>query len=138
MRKKKSFKLTDDYYEFEVKPKMLNHINTLHGGELVKHFDNAAGKAAIEFSENRVVTAAIKEVNFFKKIEPAAKVIIRTEIFNVGRSSIYTYSKAYIAADNNKLNLAAEAFLIFVGIDANFNPTEVPLLVFDSSLDKFR
>jgi len=62
------FELNDNSYKFEVKSNMLNHINTLHGGELVKHFDNAAGMTAMKFAEKKVVTAAIKEVNFFEKI----------------------------------------------------------------------
>ncbi|PUU87978.1 hotdog domain-containing protein, partial [Halanaerobium sp.] len=79
-----------------------------------------------------------KQINFFEKILLDDKVKIKTEIFHVGKSSIYIYAEAFIEATNKDLIKAAEAFLIFVGIDDNLNSSVVPSLVFDSRLDKLR
>ena len=139
MRKNKSYKLNSNVYEFTVKGDMLNHVNTLHGGELVKHFDNAAGMTAMTFADNRVVTASIKEFNFLKKILLDEKVTINTEIFKVGRSSINVYAEAFVSSKNKKrLVKAAESLFIFIGVDDNLDSTVVPNLIFDSQADKKR
>ena len=139
MRKNKSYKLNRNFYEFTVKDDMLNHVNTLHGGELVKHFDNAAGMTAMDFAENRVVTASIKEVNFLQKILLNEIVTINTEIFKVGRSSINVYAEAFLNFKNEQSVLkAAESLLIFIGVDDNLDSTAVPNLIFDSQADKKR
>ena len=119
-------------YRFKVGKNMLNPMGTLHGGELVKEYDNAAGYTAVKYSEGRVVTAAIKEVNFKKKVTEGQTVEIRTKVFHVGRSSIHIHAAGYIVSDNELLEKIGTAYLIFVAIDDDYNPRISPNLFFET------
>jgi acyl-CoA hydrolase len=106
-----------------------NLIGTIHGGEIVKLADSAAGIVATRFTGGPVVTAAIDEMVFLHPVRVGDYLQISGRVNWAGRTSVEVgvriESQTYGDADPVSVHVAS-AYLVMVGVDADGRPRAVP------------
>ncbi len=111
-------------------PEQANPAGFVHGGELMKMMDNAAGVAAARHSHTNVVTALVSEINFIRPVKVGALVIINARITFVHRSSMEV--RAEVDTEDigeEKRTRALTAYYTMVSVDDSGRPLEVPPLI---------
>ena len=111
-------------------PDQANPSGYVHGGELLKLVDNAAGVVAARHSHNDVVLARIAEVSFLAPVEVGNLVLVHAYLTFVSRSSMEVRidldAESLLTGETRRANVA---YLIMVAIDDNGKPVEVPPLL---------
>ena len=111
-------------------PDQANPAGFVHGGELMKLMDNAAGVVAARHSRTNIVTGRIEDIVFHKPVRVGSLVIIRGKIIFTSRSSMAI--RVEVEAEdlrNGEKNRALTANVIMVALDAQGQPAEVPPLM---------
>lgn len=111
-------------------PDQANPAGFVHGGELMKLMDNAAGVVAARHSRSNVVTATVDSINFHAPVRIADLVIIHAKMTFTSRSSMEV--RIQLEAENlltGHRQTALTAHFIMVALDAQGKATEVPPLV---------
>jgi len=111
-------------------PNQANPAGFVHGGELVKMMDSAAGVAAVRHCQKNVVTARVEEINFYQPVRVGSLVLINAQLTFASRSSMEV--RVELDAESprtGKRSRALSAYFIMVGVDKDGNPTEVPPLL---------
>jgi uncharacterized protein (TIGR00369 family) len=110
----------------------VNMLGNVHGGVVMKLVDSTAGAVAQRHSGGPAVTAAMDEMAFLHPVH--AGDILRTlaQVNWAGRSSmeigVRVEAEPWNEAGREPLHVAS-AYLVFVAIDADGRPREVPGLV---------
>jgi acyl-CoA hydrolase len=111
-------------------PHQANPAGYVHGGEIMKIMDNAAGVVAARHAHTNVVTARVDDINFLNPVRVGDLVVVHAVLTFVGHSSME------ICLEVETENLAAEekqmalrAYFIYVALDQAGKPTEVPPLL---------
>ena len=114
-------------------PNQANPAGFVHGGELMKLMDNAAGVVAARHCRNNVVLASVENIRFHTPVRIGNLVIIRGKITFTSRSSmeVQIEVEAEDLLAGRKLH-ALTAYFIMVALDAKGKPTEVPPLILDT------
>lgn len=110
-------------------PSDANPWGNVHGGEIMKLIDEAAGAAAQRHARSRVVTARIDELSFLAPVFVGDLVTARASVNEVGRTSMEIGVR--VEAENTmtgKVVHVASAYLVFVAIDAEGRPAPIPPL----------
>jgi acyl-CoA hydrolase len=111
-------------------PDQANPSGYVHGGELLKLIDNAAGVVAARHGHRDVVLARIAEVNFLAAVEVGNLVLIHAYLTFVSRSSmeirIDLDAESLLTGETRRANVA---YLIMVAIDDEGKPAEIPPLL---------
>ncbi|MFC2039320.1 ferritin family protein, partial [Chloroflexota bacterium] len=112
-------------------PHQANLAGFVHGGELMKMMDSAAGVAAVRHCQKNVVTARVEEINFYQPVRVGSLVLVNAQLTFVSRSSMEV--RVELDAESplsGKRSRALSAHFIMVGVEKDGNPTEVtPLLI---------
>ena len=109
-------------------PAQANPQGTVHGGEIMKMMDSAAGCAAIKYARNNMVTARVDELQFLQPVHIADFVTCDASVVYVGTTSL----EVFVTVDVERLrgpegaHRALEAYFTMVSIDENGRPTPVP------------
>lgn len=120
-------------------PSDANPWGNVHGGEIMKLIDEAAGAAAQRHARSRVVTARIDELSFLAPVYVGDLVTARASVNEVGRTSMEIGVR--VEAENTlsgKVVHVSSAYLVFVAIDDQGRPTELPPLVAEDDDDRRR
>lgn len=111
-----------------------NHVNLLgnvHGGEVMRLVDSTAGAVAGRHSGGPAVTAAMDEMAFLAPVHVGDILRASGQVNWAGRTSmevgVRVESEPWNKADTEPVHVAS-AYLVFVAIDADGNPREVPRL----------
>jgi len=114
-------------------PNQANPAGFVHGGELMKLMDNAAGVVAARHCHNNVVLASVENIRFHTPVRIGNLVIIRGKITFTSRSSmeVQIEVEAEDLLAGRKLQ-ALTAYFIMVALDAKGKPTEVPPLILNT------
>lgn len=112
-------------------PDQANPSGYVHGGEIIKLIDNAAGVVAARHSQQDVVLARVAEINFLAPVEVGNLVLVHAYLTFVSRSSmeirIDLDAESLITGEEQRANIA---YLIMVAIGEDGKPTKVsPLLI---------
>jgi acyl-CoA hydrolase len=111
-------------------PDQANPSGYVHGGEIIKLIDNAAGVVAARHSQQDVVLARVAEINFLAPVEVGNLVLVHAYLTFVSRSSmeirIDLDAESLITGEEQRANIA---YLIMVAIGEDGKPTEVPPLL---------
>ncbi len=110
-------------------PSDANPWGNVHGGEIMKLIDEAAGAAASRHARSRVVTARIDELSFLAPVYVGDLVTARASVNEVGRTSMEIGVR--VEAENTmtgKVVHVASSYLVFVAIDEQGHPVEIPPL----------
>ena len=111
-------------------PDQANPAGFVHGGELMKLMDNAAGVVSARHCRANVVTAMAEDINFHNPVRVGDLVIVHAKITFTSRSSM----EVQIEVETEDLLTgkglhALTAYYIMVALDAEGKPVEVPPLI---------
>jgi Acyl-CoA hydrolase len=111
-------------------PHQANPAGYVHGGELMKMMDNAAGVVASRHAHTNVVTANVEEINFHHPVRVGDLVIIHAQLSFVSHSSMEVRLKVETEDLTTGFRLQAlTAYYNMVALDTNGRPTHVPPLI---------
>ncbi|MDD5038369.1 MAG: ferritin family protein [Dehalococcoidales bacterium] len=114
-------------------PPQANPAGFVHGGELMKLMDNAAGVVAARHSRANIVTAKVDNITFRNPVRVGSLVIIRGKITFTSHSSMEVQIEVETEdlRDGSKLP-ALTAYFIMVALDIEGKPAEVPPLILNT------
>ncbi|MEP7326121.1 MAG: acyl-CoA thioesterase [Gemmatimonadota bacterium] len=122
-----------------VMPHMQNLLGDLFGGHLLAMVDQAAAVAAIRHAGGPAVTASIDRVDFRERIPVGALVDCRASVDCVGRSSMFVTVEVFSEQiSTGERRHTHTAHVIFVAIDENGKPKQVPRLIPEGEEEKAR
>ncbi|MCR6544837.1 acyl-CoA thioesterase [Dehalobacterium formicoaceticum] len=105
-----------------------NYAGNIHGGEIMKLMDSAAGAVAYKYARTNVVTARVDELQFHLPIYIGALVTCTATVAYVGSSSmevIVTVDTEDLRSDNPPQR-ALSAYFTMVSLDENGIPSKLP------------
>lgn len=108
-------------------PTNANPFGHIHGGDIMKYIDDAAGVVAMKHARTTVVTASIDRLDFHKPVHIGNLLILKASLNSTGRTSMEIGVR--VEAEDllkGKLTHIASAYLTFVALDDNNRPTPVP------------
>jgi len=111
-----------------MEPKHANVYGNVHGGEIMRLMDTAAGCTAIKYSKCNCVTARVDEMQFIKPIRIGSFVTCTGTVVYTGRTSIEVRvtTDAEDIRDDSSKGRALEAYFTCVALDKAGRPTPVP------------
>jgi acyl-CoA hydrolase/bacterioferritin (cytochrome b1) len=111
-------------------PAQANSAGFVHGGELMKLMDSAAGVTAGRHSNSYVVTAQVNDIRFLQPVRVGTLVLVNTKITFVGRTSmeiqIDVHTEDLSSGERTK---ALTAYFTMVAVDGEGRPKPVPPLI---------
>ncbi len=111
-------------------PEDANPAGNVHGGVIMKHIDSAAGVAAFRHARRNVVTASIDRLDFIHPAFVGNLLILRARVNLTGRTSMEVGVRAETEdLLSGVIQHVASAFLTFVALDENGQPTPIPPLM---------
>lgn len=120
-------------------PSDANPYGNVHGGEVMKLIDAAAGAAATRHARARVVTARIDELSFLAPVYVGHLVTAKASVNHVGRTSmeIGVRVEAEDMLTGNVVHVAS-AYLVFVATDDRGRAVPLPPLVAETDDERRR
>lgn len=111
-----------------VLPFQANTAGNVHGGEIMKMMDSAAGAAAQKHCHTNVVTACVDELRFKKPVLVGNLVTCIAQVIYVGNSSmeVFVTVEAEDLMTSHGPQIALTAFFTMVSLDTNGKPKPVP------------
>ncbi|MCD8391107.1 MAG: acyl-CoA thioesterase [Firmicutes bacterium] len=107
-------------------PSQANAAGNVHGGEIMKMMDSAAGVAAQRHAHSNAVTARVDELNFKYPVFVGDFVICKAHVIYVGSSSMEIF--VTIETENlitGESRVALTAFFTMVALDKDSHPIKV-------------
>ena len=116
-----------------------NLSGNVHGGVIMRLIDTAAGISAHKHCGGRVVTVAMDEMSFLEPVFVGEVVTVRASVNDVGRTSmeIGVRVESENFASKRKVH-SSSAYLVFVALDLEGKPREVPPLVAKTEIEQRR
>jgi len=120
-------------------PNQANRAGNIHGGEIMKLMDSAAGVVAARHCHCNCVTARVEELNFLKPIKVGDLVFAHAFLTFVSRSSMEICVEVETEERFTEMRQKAlTARLIFVALDPSGKSAEVPpLLITTEEREKY-
>ena len=116
-----------------------NSRGNVHGGWIMKLVDEAGAIACMKHSQHRVVTVAVDRMTFSQPISIGDLITLEAEVSYVGRTSMEAEVKVFaenpVSGKKIKTNTA---YLVYVALDSQGSPVEVPQLNCESEFEKKR
>lgn len=119
-------------------PSQANVAGNVHGGEIMKLMDTAAGAAAIKYARCNVVTARVDELQFHLPIFVGALVTLTATVAYVGRTSmevIVTVDVEDLESDTEPKR-ALSSYFTMVALDKGGRPRQLPPLILDTEEER--
>ncbi|MFC6165039.1 acyl-CoA thioesterase [Lactiplantibacillus dongliensis] len=112
--------------DFFVDADMLNHLNILHGGVLVKHCDSTIGLLANRYTHSRVLTVAIKEFNFAKPAHVGDHISFSVTLLKTSRHTMTFHVEVRRQTYDSDPVAIGNGIFIFIAVNADLKPIPVP------------
>jgi len=111
-------------------PQHANQAGNVHGGEIIKLIDSAAGVVAQRHARTNVVTARVDELEFLRPIRIGNVVTCYGKLTFVGKSSMEVSVNVTVedVSKDEPAKTALTAYLTFVSLDEKGKPKQVPSL----------
>ncbi|HSK24900.1 MAG TPA: acyl-CoA thioesterase [Egicoccus sp.] len=116
-----------------------NNLGNVHGGVVMREVDNAAGMAAARHAGCPAVTAGIDELSFRAPVYVGDLLIVEASVNAVGRTSMEVGVR--VEAEDWKggeRRHTTSAYLVFVAIDEDGHPVEIPPLLTETDEERRR
>ena len=119
-------------------PSQANYAGNVHGGEIMKLMDRAAGAAARRYARSNVVTARVDEMQFLYPIFVDAFLTCTATVAYVGNTSM----EVIVTVDVEDLESedppkrTQSAFFTMVALDKMGKPKTLPPLVLETEEEK--
>ena len=111
-------------------PPDANPWGNVHGGTIMKLLDSAAGVVATRHCRSRVVTARIDEMSFLEPVFIGNVVTMKGSVNDTGRTSLEVGVRVEAEdLQSGRTWHVGSAYLVFVSLDEDGRPQEVPPLV---------
>ncbi|PKM78695.1 MAG: acyl-CoA thioesterase [Firmicutes bacterium HGW-Firmicutes-15] len=117
-----------------VLPYHANAAGNMHGGEVMKLMDSAAGVVAQRHCLCNVVTVSVDKLVFKEPILVGDLVVCDAELIFTGRTSMEIY--VTVKVENLRLGeikLALEGYFVMIALDRNGRPTPVSPLKLETA-----
>lgn len=105
----------------------------------MKLVDEAGALACMRHAQNRVVTVAIDQMTFRQPIRIGDLIVLEAEVSYVGRTSmeaeVMVFAENPISGEKKATNTA---YLVYVALDKDGKPVEVPRLTTETDEEKRR
>jgi len=116
-----------------------NNLGNVHGGVVMREVDNAAGAAAARHAGIPAVTAGIDELSFKAPVHVNDLLIVEASVNAVGRTSMEVGVRVEAEDwDGSRRRHTTSAYLVFVAIDTDGTPIEIPPLLAETDDDRRR
>ncbi|HWP95941.1 MAG TPA: acyl-CoA thioesterase [Syntrophomonadaceae bacterium] len=120
-----------------VLPYHANAAGRMHGGEVMKLMDSAAGVVAARHCHNNVVTASVTHLAFIEPIFVGDLVICKACMTYAGKTSMEVrVSVSAEHLENGVIKKVSEGYFFMVALDRNGRPTSVPALILETEEEK--
>jgi acyl-CoA hydrolase len=115
-------------------PLHANHIGNVHGGEIMKLMDNAAGVVAYRHARSITVTCRVDELTFHEPVHVGNVVTCYGQLTFVGKSSMEILVTVTVEDlfTEEPPKTALTAFFTFVALDEHGKPRQVAPLKISS------
>ena len=116
-----------------------NFMGNVHGGEIMKLIDTAAGIAASRHAGGPVVTASLDQMSFLHPVRVGDVVLVHASVNDVGRTSLEVGVR--VEAEeilSGRRTHTSSAYLVFVALDERGQPRPVPGLVPETEAQRHR
>lgn len=113
-----------------MQPNQANKYGNVHGGEIMKLMDNAAGIVAYRHARTSVVTARVDELEFHLPVHIGNLVTCNAQLTFVGNRSMEVLVTVLVEdlTKEEPAKLALTAYFTMVALDSSGMPTSVPAL----------
>jgi acyl-CoA hydrolase len=116
-----------------------NIAGIVHGGEVMKLVDTAAGIAAVKHSGGMAVTVSIDEMSFLTPVHVGDLVTVTASVNDVGTTSLEVGVRVDVEdVISGERRHTSSAYLVFVALDDEGKPRPVPRLVAKTSAERRR
>ena len=123
----------------EIKDKLLQPWGIVHGGEVMKLVDTAAGIAAIKHAGGMCVTVSIDEMSFLHPVHVGDLVTVRASVNDVGTTSLEVGVRVEVEdVLSGERKHTSSAYLVFVALDEEGKPRAVPPLATENEVQERR
>src|SRR5690349_21688989 len=122
---------------FLAEPGEVNFGGKVHGGSVMKWIDQAAYACAVGWSGQYCVTVYVGGIQFHKPIHIGSLVQVRARLIYTGRTSMHI--AVDVSAGDPKFgqySKTTHCIIIFVAVDTQNNPVEVPAWTPQTEEDK--
>jgi len=111
-------------------PAQANPAGFVHGGELMKLMDNAAGVVAARHAHSNVVTARVEDIVFHTPVRVGSLVIVHGKLVFTSRSSMQIRIEVEVESISQERRVSAlTADFVMVAVDATGKATTIPRLI---------
>ncbi len=120
-------------------PTDANPSGNVHGGSIMKLVDTVGGVVAMRHSRRRVVTARIDELSFLHPVFVGDLLNLKASVNDVGDTSMEVGVR--VEAENvrtGEVTHVASAYLVYVALDDQGHPVQVPRLIVETEDEKRR
>lgn len=120
-------------------PQDANSQGNVHGGVIMKMVDEAGALVAMRHAASPVVTVAVDSMTFMKPVFVGNLVMCEAELTYVGRSSMEVWVR--VRSENpmsGEQTLTNSAYVVYVALDSDGQPSTVPELVFETPAEAER
>lgn len=122
-----------------VLPGETNPFNNMFGGELLARMDRAASITASRHSGRECVTASVNHVAFNRPIPLGDIVSVEAKVSRAFNTSLEIFIDVWTEDRKSGEKIKAnEAIYTFVALDDDGKPTQIPVLVPETELEKQR
>jgi uncharacterized protein (TIGR00369 family) len=107
-------------------PQHANPAGNVHGGDIMKFIDDAAGVVAVKHARTNTVTASIDRLDFHRPVFIGNLLVVKASLNATGRTSMEIGVRVE-AEDlrSGEIKHIASAYLTFVSLNADGRPTPV-------------
>jgi acyl-CoA hydrolase len=121
-------------------PDQANPAGFVHGGELMKIMDNAAGVVAARHSGGSVVTGEVEDIRFIRPVRVGDLITAKAKLAFVSSSSmevrIQVEAENLFSAKNGEKVLALSALFVMVALNGEGKPKKVPPMILNTEEEK--
>lgn len=116
-----------------VQPDDTNNYHSAHGGNIVKWMDEVGAMSAMRHAGETCVTAHINRLDFERPVPQGQICVIESYAYETGRTSIRVRLRAFREDPRTgERERTTDSYFVFVAIDDEKRPTEVPDLVVET------
>ena len=122
-----------------MQPEHANALGNVHGGVLMKLIDEAGGLCATRHARRPAVTVAVDSLRFLSPVHVGDYVTFTAHLNWTGRTSME--AEVNVEAENlltGEKTHTNSAYLVYVALDQEGHPVEVPSLILESEAERRR
>ena len=122
-----------------VYPNDANPMGMLQGGKLIQWMDTASAVCAQTHSERIAVTVSLDKVLFKNPAKVGDIISIKAKMTRAFETSMEIFVQAWARkVISRETHLIMEAYFVFVALDDNAKPTQIPRLIPETNEEKLR